>query len=348
MSVGALLAIILLGLFILLKASHQTGFAVQSVDYYSFGSAGEQYDRAGSNLAAVSGSGCTLLSPAGEILCSQSLSFAAPAAVGGSALSLFYDAGGSDCMVVRNDGNTLLFSQAEPLLFCDVSDLGYFALATGNGDSGRVQVYDNYTKPVFAFHCAAGNYPAGVRLLGSSRVAVHCLTSAGSTVRVFSLSSGKEEWSFTYEKGILLDMHYFDNGSLALVAEEEILVLGRNGQLQNRFGYNGLLLADYCFAGDRLYLLLNVNRFGKEGTVYRLDDTGECRDRLEVSRSIKSLSAYGPDLLVLYSDELTLYRHDFEDSISYQHSDSAVRALLYENSAVFLVDSYGATRIEFP
>ncbi|MBE6969092.1 MAG: hypothetical protein E7442_03085 [Ruminococcaceae bacterium] len=355
----ALLVLMVLGLFlrffssspVIKRAMELIGLRQAEPARTSFiypSGAGEKFELCGSRLAVVSSAGFQLLEEDGSAVAAESLAMDRPAITSDASLCAFYDVGSTEMRIIGNDGHIAPLQFQERILFADLSHDGYLTVVTEYPDyKGRVSVYNAGLSPLFTLDCDASGYPLNARVSPGRRLVVSCVSSAGSSLRFFDLYQETERGSFHLENELILDFDFMEDGTVAAITEDELLLLNSEGTLLARVDYTDQKLADYCLTGGCAALLLYDNRSGYEGRLVTIKSDGSVIEELEISRAVNGLSVSGEYLLVQYADEVTLYTADFRDDISCQRVENVRRALLREDLTALLLGSYGADIIHF-
>lgn len=310
--------------------------------------AGESFALCGNRLAVASASGIQLLEVDGTLVAGEALAMDQPAITADGSLCSFYDAGGHDMRVVGSDGYISPLYFEDRILFADLNRDGYMAVVTEYAEyKGRVLVFNAGLDILFTLDCDASGYPLSARVSPGRRLVVNCVSSTGSSLRFFDLHQESERGIFTLENGLILDFDFLEDGTVAAVTEDELLLLDAQGTLLTRVDYTEQYLVDYCLSGGCAALLLHDNRSGYEGRLLTVKADGSVVEELEIDRAINGLSVSGEYLLVQYADEVTLYTSDFRDDISCQRAENVRRALLRKDRSALLLGSYGADLIRF-
>lgn len=309
---------------------------------------GEVFALSGNRIAVAGVTGLQLLESDGSAVAAEALPMDRPAITADGSLAAFYDVGGYEMRVVGNDGHVSPLHFDERVLFADLSRDGYLTVVTEFTDyKGRVTVHNAGLSPLFTLDCDASGYPLSARVSPTRRLVVNCISSTGSSLRFFDLYQESEKGSFFLEDGLILDFDFLEDGTVAAITENELLLLDNQGTLLGRVDYAGQKLADYCLTGGCAALLIRDERSGYDGRLITVASSGSIIEELEVDRAITGLSVSGEHLLVQYADEITLYTADFRDDISYQRIENTKRALLRKDLSALLLGSYGADVIRF-
>ena len=310
--------------------------------------AGEKFELCGDRLALASTAGYQLLETDGSVVAAEALAMELPAITADASICAFYDVGGHELRVVGNDGYISPLHYEERILFADLSRDGYLSVVTEYSSyKGQVIVYNAGLTPLFTLDCDASGYPLSARVSPERRLVVNCISSDGSTLRFFDLYQESERGSFEQENKLILDFDFMEDGTIAAVTEDELLLLDDQGRLLARVDYAEQNLADYCLTGGCVALLLHDNRSGNEGRLVTVNADGAVIDEMEIDRAVNGLSVSGDYLLVQYAEEVTLYTSDFRDDISCQRAENVRRALLRKDRTALLLGSYGADAIRF-
>jgi len=310
--------------------------------------AGEKFELCGNRLAVASTAGFQLLETDGTVVAAEALPMDLPAITADASLCAFYSIGGHEIYVIGNDGFVAPLRFDERVLFADLGRDGYLSVVTEYPPyKGRVSVFNAGMNALFTLDCDASGYPLSARVSPGRGLVVNCVSPTGASLRFFDLYQEEERGCFNLENELILDFDFMEDGTLAAVTENELLLLDNQGELLARVDYTEQNLADYCLTGGCAALLLHDNRSGNEGRIVTVKSDGSVIDELEINRAVNGLSVSGDYLLVQYADEVTLYTSDFRDDISCQRAENVRRALLRKDRSALLLGSYGADIIRF-
>lgn len=310
--------------------------------------AGEKFELTGDRLAVASSAGFQLLETDGTVVASEALATDLPAITADASLCVFYGVGSYEMRLIGNDGHVTPLVFDERILFADLSRDGYLSVVTEFASyKGQVSVFNAGLSPLFTLDCDASGYPLSARVSPERRLVVNCVSPTGGSLRFFDLYQEEERSSFNLENKIILDFDFMEDGTIAAVTEDELLLLDRQGTLIARIDYTEQNLAEYCLTGGCVALLLHNNRSGNEGRIVTVKSDGSVIEELEIDRAVNGLSVCKDYLLVQYTDEVTLYTADFRDDISCQRAENVRRALLRKDRSALLLGSYGADLIHF-
>ncbi len=309
---------------------------------------GESFAMAGDRLAVASSVGAQLIDEEGNALAAESFAMDEPAVSASEELAVFYDVGGTAMCVISREAESILCPAEYPIRFADASKGGYLTVVSDYPEyRGRVRVYNSAFSPLFTLDCGISGYPISARVSPDAHLVVNCVSSAGSTLRFYSLNSEKELCCMELGEQLILDFDFLQDGTLAVLTEDELFLADSSGKLLSTVELDSMVLADYCLTGRCALLLLHRDHTGSEGVLRSYSSKGELVGELTVTQDVYSLSVLGRQILVLYPNELTLYHEDFSNDISYQRVANSTRCLLAGESEALLLGKSGAELIRF-
>lgn len=332
--------------------------------YFNYGSAekvgGEtiyEYDVSSKNRFAVLGDHLVVLSDIslavldknGQEVWAKAVNMEAPALVQGGGRAVAYDVGGTALYVVDQKGEiiSLTADEEEPYIAATLNDEGWLAVtAKKKNYKGCVSVYDENMKQVFVFNssrrfvedayvtddCA---FLAAVTLGQESSVFV-------SNVVIYNLKETEPVADYNISNGLVAGIRQQD-GMLATVSDTCLTFADTKGGISASYSYAGEYLRDYDLAGDGFsVLLLNRYQSGSVGRLVTVGPDGEELGSLDVRDEVRSLSACGRYLAVLYSNRLVVYNQALEVYASLTGTDYAKEILMRQDGSVLLLSSGSA------
>ena len=134
------------------------------------------------------------------------------------------------------------------------------------------------------------------------------------------------------------------HGSSILTVTDTCFASGRaNGKLTGTYSYDGEYLREYDLGGDGFTaLLLNRYQSGSVGRLVTVDDEGAEIASLDISEEVRSLSANGRYLSVLYEDRLVVYNSDLEIYATLHGPEHTREVLTRTDGSVLMIASDSA------
>lgn len=295
------------------------------------------WSAAGNGMAAATTEHIQLFSVQGRTVAEEPVAFTAPACAACSLLGAYYDVGSPGLHVLYPDGKSRFADTEGAVLLVDVNETGLVAvLSDKEGYLGCVTVYETDLTPLFRYDALSAP-PLVARLSADDRL---CLVSAleeGSTVRLFRIDRETPAAELSLPGELAVDAGFLSNGTLALVTEQALLLLDRDGRLLDRYSFDGAHLSAWSLRGDFAAVACVRGLGGGTQLLTTVDGDGVVLGSLEVPLTIVDMESQNDELLVLYiGEESTLYYSSLEEDISYQPAEDVKRVFLgSERRAVF-------------
>ena len=302
------------------------------------------------SLVILSDTSLRLLGPDGSEVWSANVKMNAPALGQGGGLAVAYDIGGTALYVLDETGPRLELTSDGPLVSANLNGSGMLAVTTQiSGTKGHVDVYGADMQVLFAFN-------AHRRFVADA-----CVTEDGKSLSVVLM--GQEDGTF------VSDVSFYDltrpgeaevtadyvvpdglvtamgcHGSSILTVTDTCFASGRaNGKLTGTYSYDGEYLREYDLGGDGFTaLLLNRYQSGSVGRLVTVDDEGAEIASLDISEEVRSLSANGRYLSVLYEDRLVVYNSDLEIYATLHGPEHTREVLTRTDGSVLMIASDSA------
>lgn len=341
-----------------------TGFDMlrRYVNYGGTGSSGEEryrYDAFAGNRFAVLGDQLAVLSDAslrlldgdGGETWSAPVNMSVPTLACGGNRVAAYDIGGRELYVLDRGGEILHLTAdpEEPLISAALNDRGMLAVtAEKKGLKGWVGVYDEDMELVFEFESA------------QRFVADACVTGDGKSLAAVTL--GQENGVFVSRivfyrlterepfavcdvaDGLVLAVGE-QSGALAAVSDTCVTYVSRAGEMGASYSYGGAYLRGYSLGGDDFAaLLLNRYQAGNVGRLVTVGTDGEELGSLDVREEVRSISAAGKYLAVLYTDRLVVYNQNLQVYGSLRGVGDAFSALMRPDGSALLMSPESASQ----
>ena len=307
------------------------------------------FAKAGKGLAIASSSGMQLLDADGRTVCHQIVSMSTPAVQASEHHAVFYDVGGTILRVAGFDGSYTDLDTQEAIISVTMNASGWMAVVTEEaGYKGYVEVFNADLEPVYEWYSGSGYVLSAVVSPDNRGMAVLCAGAEGGRVVQFSFSSEEQQSEFLAPDELLIDLAYMDADQLCALSESRVVFFDDKGGQTGEYAFNGAYLTDYEFGGDEFVtVLLSQYRSGNAIVLVNLDLNGELLGELTLQRDLLSLSAAGKQLLVLYSDGLTLYSDQLEEQGVREDVLGVKRAVLLDRDQALLLSAYSAEPYQF-
>ena len=310
-----------------------------------------RFARVGANsLVILSDTSLRLLGPDGSEVWSANVKMNAPALGQGGGLAVAYDIGGTALYVLDETGPRLELTSDGPLVSANLNGSGMLAVTTQiSGTKGHVDVYGADMQVLFAFN-------AHRRFVADA-----CVTEDGKSLAVVLM--GQEEGTFISdvvfydltqpgEAEVTADYVVSDGlvtamgcqgGNILTVTDTCLTAGSASGKLLGTYSYGGAYLREYDLGGDDFTaLLLNRYQSGSVGRLVTVDDQGTEIASLDISEEVRSLSANGRYLSVLYEDRLVIYNRELQIYATLHGPEHTREVLTRADGSVLMIASDSA------
>ena len=324
--------------------------AVEATGYIYEADSSNRFALLDDRLVAVSNTMLRILADDGTEVYSQPVSMQSASLSVGGGYAAAVDIGGGELVVVDREGErlTLDADEGEPFLAATFNSNGYLAVTQGKKNyKCSVSVYDDQMQLLFTFNSAQRFVlDAWVTENNRSLAAVTLGQEDSefvSNIVLYDLDDTEPRANYSVQDGLVLAMGQV-SGRLAAVADNCLTFADTSGEIKGAYEYSGEYLREYDLRGDGYaVLLLNRYRSGSVGRLVTVDSDGEEIAGLEVRSEVRSLSAAGRYIAVLYADQLVIYNQDLEKYASLTGVDSAKSVLMRSDGSAVLVGSREAT-----
>lgn len=289
-------------------------------------------------LAVADPTGLRLLDADGAVSAECAGGLSEPAVLTAGRFALAYDLGGTDALLLRDDGKTCLRLRPEtPLYDAALSENGSAALLReGDGCLCMLEVYRKggdlaYRRKAKTQYLTACALSADGTLLaaaaaGASDAAFQSaveLYRTGTDEVVFRLPLGQE---------VLCDLAFLSDGTLCAVGERTLYFLSADGALLGSYCPEGGRLLRWSFLSDGLSVVTESFSAGAPRSLLRLDASGRVLAEAALSEMPLSLSCAGSYTAVLSEKRLTVY--DGQLRVRYEAEHSGSRLVLMRDDGV--------------
>ena len=341
-----------------------TGFDVlrRYLNYGGSASSGEEryrYDSSpnsrfavlGDQLVVLSENSLRLLNRDGGETWSAQVKMSVPALAQGGGRVAAYDIGGRSLYVLDQKGEVfrLETEEDEPLISAALNAKGILTVtAERRNAKGAVFAYDaDMTQVMF-------DMTSGERFVTEARV-----SNDGNTLAAVRL--GQENGVFV-SNVVLYDLreagekepfaNYSIPNGLVLAAGEQdgrlvatcVACASYSGRLEASYDYGGTYLRSYSLGEEFTALLLNRYQAGNVGRLVTVDAEGAELGSLELHEEVRSLSAAGRYLAVLYTDRLVVYNENLQVYASLRGISGISSALMRPDGSALLISPESASQ----
>ena len=260
-----------------------------------------------------------------------------------------YDIGGTTLCVADFKGNKTDITPSGEIISADLSESGYLAVCTeAAGYKGAVTVYDASGKAVYVWYSGTGYLVRAAVSPDGKYLAVLCLQDTGSAVHTFTLTSADERGSTVCADELFADL-FWRGGKICCVSQSRLAFFDDSAKLADEYPFGDLYLYDYAAEGDGFVTLaLSRYRSGSAAQLVTVNSGGNVLGECTPTGSVTSLSVNGKQVLVQYSDRLTLYNQQLDEIKSVEQNLLGVRrSVLLRRGAALLVSGSSAAVLAF-
>ena len=306
---------VLLFLYLLLRdrPGSANDYLDDSAPYTFDSSANRTFRTVDSRLAVVSSSGLQLLDDSGKTVLHEIFTLAQPGISVGGERVCAYDIGGTTLCVADFKGNKTDITPSGEIISADLSESGYLAVCTeAAGYKGAVTVYDASGKAVYVWYSGTGYLVRAAVSPDGKYLAALCLQDTGSAVHTFTLTSADERGSTVCADELFADL-FWRGGRICCVSQSRLAFFDDSAKLADEYSFGDLYLYDYAAEGDGFVTLaLSRYRSGSAAQLVTVNSGGNVLGECTPTGSVTSLSVNGKQVLVQYSDRLTLYNQQLD------------------------------------
>lgn len=342
---------VLLFLYLLLRdrPGSASDYLDDSAPYTFDSSASRTFRTVDSRLAVVSSSGLQLLDDNGKTVLHEIFTLSQPGISVGGERVCAYDIGGTTLCVADFKGNKTDIEPAGEIISADLSDSGYLAVCSdAAGYKGAVTVYDTSGKAVYVWYSGTGYLVRAAVSPDGKYLAALCLQDSGSVVHTFALTSADERGSAACADELFADL-FWRGGKVCCVSQTRLAFFDDAAKLTAEYPFGDLYLYDYAAEGDGFVTLaLSRYRSGSAEQLVTVGASGNEIGKCSTTGAVTSLSVNGKQVLVQYSDRLTLYNQQLDEIKSVEQNLLGVRrSVLLRRGAALLVSGSSAEVLAF-
>jgi hypothetical protein len=330
--------------------------------YFSYGSAAETveyaYDASSSNrfaalddtLVVLSDTALRLLDKDGSEVWSAAVQMKAPALHVGGGLAVAYDVGGTELYVVSPMGEELHLTadEEEPFIAANLNADGYLAVtAEKRTYKGSVHVYDTKMKEIFEFKSSNRFVTDAYVTNDNARLAAVTLGQENSVfvsnIVLYDLTATDPAADYDISNGLVLAIGQQED-RLVTVSDTCLTFADKTGEVEASYAYSGEYLREYDFSGEGFTaLLLNRYQSGSVGRLVTVAGDGMEIAALDVNEEVRSLSAAGRYLAVLYMSRLVVYNQDLQEYAVLEDTDYVREVIVRQDGSALLISADSAS-----
>lgn len=273
------------------------------------GDTGSDISSMGGLLAVLTDQKFAIYSDSGKWIGSDAHGYANPVAKTTSKRALIYDRGGYKFKVV--DKNNVLDSKTltDKIVFADISDEGYVAVATQQSRYyAKLTVYDSKMQEIYAWSSASTHVVDVDFYKGSKGCAVLGYSANGGVLlsSVISLDFSSEEIKFEkkFEDLLGVSIAVKNSGNIAVVADSAIKVIDSKGNDVGEYSYSKQLSFSSNVASNYTVLALTDPNSRDNSEAVVLDDKANVVGTYVVEKRIKDVVSDGSRVLLLGEDKI--------------------------------------------
>ena len=355
--------VLVLGVVVVAAYRDGTGFDVlrRYINYGSVeknnGDAGYDYDASSKNqfaalgdtLVVMSDVSVRLLAQGGEELWSAAVQLKAPALVTGGGRAAAYDVGGTELYVLDEKGQVehLTADEEEPFIAVTLNDKGWLAV-TAEKDNYKacVSVYNAQMEKVFDFNSSRRFVTDAYVTDDCKYLAAVTLGQENSTfvsnVVLYDLTQTEPVADYNIVDGLVMGIDQ-QGGNIITISDNKLTLAGVDGEIHGEYLYADSYLREFDTRGDG-YAVLLLNRYqsGNVGRLVTVGPDGAELASLDVNEEIRSVSAAGRYIAVLYPDSLVVYNQDLQTYATLKGTGYAKEALVRSDGSALLIAAESA------
>ena len=301
------------------------------------------------SLAIVTNSQLLGMQENGQVVCNETVKWTSCTVAQNQGIAAAYDIGGTTLCVADFKGNKTDIEPAGEIISADLSDSGYLAVCSdAAGYKGAVTVYDTSGKAVYVWYSGTGYLVRAAVSPDGKYLAALCLQDSGSVVHTFALTSEDERGSAACADELFADL-FWRGGKVCCVSQTRLAFFDDNAKLTAEYPFGDLYLYDYAAEGDGFVTLaLSRYRSGSAEQLVTVNASGSELGKCETTGAVTSLSVNGKQVLVQYSDRLTLYNQQLDEIKSVEQNLLGVRrSVLLRRGAALLLSGSSAEVLAF-
>ncbi len=301
----------------------------------------------GDDLAIASSTGLQLLDKDGSTVSREVFSMTNPAVCSCDTTCAFYDVGGYSLRIYK-DGKFKDMERENAIISVSVNSSGYYAVAGYEaGYKGSVKVYNSQLEPIYEWYSGSGYIVDAAVSPDSSMLAVLCVESTGSVIRLFKMDSEEEYSSASVPNELAFKLSFNEGGSFCTLSENSIHFFSSGGKELLNYDFGDDYLADYVLSEDCWSVVLSKYVSGSDVTLLSFGPSGKEIGLAQLTAEPLALASQKGKLLVLGSSDIALYSHDLRLQKQNHVVPGFVSAVLMPKGSVLLLSSHYGEEYEF-
>ncbi|WP_295744752.1 DUF5711 family protein [uncultured Oscillibacter sp.] len=319
---------------------------------YDF-SPGNRFAVLGDQLVVLSENSLRLLNRDGGVTWSAQVKMSAPALSQGGGRVAAYDIGGRSLYVLDERGEVfhLETEEDEPIISATLNGKGMLAVAAERRNAkGAVYAYGADMTRIFDL-TSGERFVAEARISddGNTLAAVRLGQEDGvfiSSVVLYDLREAGEKTpiaDYSIPNGLVLSTGE-QRGRLVTVSDTCVTCASYSGRVEGSYDCGSSYLRAYSLGDEFTALLLNRYQAGNVGRLVTVDAEGAELGSLEIHEEVRSLSAAGRYLAVLYTDRLVVYNENLQVYASLRGITGVSSAVMRPDGSALLFSTESASQ----
>lgn len=294
----------------------------------------------GNSLAVAFDSGVRVYNKSGENVYSGANVFSSPAIVSMGDWAAAYDIGGKELQVISSKGKTANISTEQSIVSVSMSKGGMVLVTEEQGYKSSATVYNSDFSPVYKWYSGTGYITCAAVSPSCKRMAAISISSDGAHLSMFDLNSEQVKGTFTDESVLPVDVAFLSDSNVAVLTGSSLRIFDEQANMLTEYSFGGLQILDYSFAGDGFAVLaLAPSRWSEDITLVKLGADGEVKEERSEKGSFSSLSVYGTNIAILFSDRLEICKESLKNDDEYEIK-GAKKVLMRKDGCAALVYDY--------
>jgi hypothetical protein len=298
-------------------------------------------------MAVLNQTGLSVIGSSGEERLSQKSGYSRPAMKSAGDYLLAYDIGGTSLLCIKDAEIKNNYKFDSEILTADLNSSGWLLIVDEeSGSKATASVFDDNKTERYKWYsseryitCAALNGDSTGMAIGGLRQENARIISSVVMLRFDTIDKEEPFAVIDLQDVLILDMKYLSDGSLAVLTENSVLVIGSDGKERGRYEFDGKMLKEYTFGGDGYILLrLSKNGVGETSEVLLLNYEAKVVKTLTLN-GILSLDCKGKFAGILTSDHIIVYNSNLEEQYTSTISAGSKKLLMREDGAALVLSS---------
>ncbi len=314
---------------------------------------GTQFESYQGGVALLTEDEFRIYSSSGKQEFYRQVAMSTPVLKTGGKVNLIFDRGGTSYFVVNNRKETLNKTVSLPIINAGVNKSGWCAIiGQESGYKSAITVLNDRQEEVYYAYFAK-SYVTCAAVSGDGKYLVSgaVLQEEGTfltRISLYDLSTPDPVQQIDLPDVTVLDLAFLDNGQLAVLTEESLLLYHREGgklTLQEETGFGSDYLRAYSLNGGNFACAV-ISRFkvGGQGRLILMDGSGAEATPLTIEEQVVSMSAAGTYIAVLTATDVQIYNKKLE-LVKSESQLTDVRQVLMRSDGSALLVSTNSVRV---